>query len=218
MNVDAPVVTRRIVNADNTNEFIEDTKRNQYIPNKELKKQVLQALIHCHIQLGLCFSTDPPFLNISFSNQITSHLMTPHNVLRQQSNANKIDKLSEKVPENITTTVEGEIKSYSSKTALEMVDLLMSLYNLTYSYVGPSPPEWYGVAAPFLTFISAFNNRMNEVRTVCDTMPISKTANETKAIKVSQYGLSPAHHCTVYWMAFHSLLTRGLQWLNLLDH
>lgn len=121
MNVDAPIVTRRIVNADNTNEFIEDTKRNQYIPNKALKKKVLQALIHCHIQLGLGFSTDPPFLNISFANQITSHLMTIHNVLRQQSNANKIGKLSEKVPENLTTTVEGEIKMYSSKTALEMV-------------------------------------------------------------------------------------------------
>lgn len=204
MNVDAPIVTRRIVNADNTNEFIEDTKRNQYtrIPNKELKNQVLQSLIHCHIQLGLCFSTDPPFMNISFSNQITSHLMTLHNVLRQQSNANKIGKLAEKVPENLTTTVEGEAKSCPSKTALELVKVIMSIYGLTYTYVGPSPPEWYGVAAPFLTFMSAFNDRMNEVRTGCDTMPISKTATETKAIKVSQYGLSPAHHCLLDGISF----------------
>lgn len=66
----------------------------------------------------------------------------------------------------------------------------------------PNPPEWNGVAAPFLTFISAFNNRMNEVRTGCDTMPISKTATETKAIKVSQYGLSPAHHCLLDGISF----------------
>lgn len=161
-----------------------------------------KLLIHCHIQLGLGFSTDPPFLNISFANQITSHLMTIHNVLRQQSNANKIGKLSEKVPENLTTTVEGEIKMYSSKTALEMVAHIMSLYGLVYAYDGPNPPEWYGVAAPFLTFISAFNNRMNEVQTGCDTMPVSKTANETKAIKVSQYGLSPAHHCLLDGISF----------------
>lgn len=78
----------------------------------------------------------------------------------------------------------------------------MSLYELEYTYVGPSPPEWYGVAAPFLTFMSAFNNRMNEVRTGCDTMPISKTATETKAIKVSQYGLSPAHHYLLDGISF----------------
>lgn len=72
-----------------------------------------------------------------------------------------------------------------------MVSLIMSMYGLVYAYEEPNPPEWYGVAAPFLTFISAFNNRMNEVRTGCDTMPVSKTATETKAIKVSQYGLSP---------------------------
>lgn len=33
-------------------------------------------------------------------------------------------------------------------------------------------------------------------------MPISKTANETKAIKVSQYGLSPAHHCLLDGISF----------------
>lgn len=108
------------------------------------------------------------------------------------------------MPEYLTTTIEEEVKRYSSKTALEMVTLIMSMYNLNYTYVGPSPFEWYGVAAPFLTFISAFNNRMNEVRTGCDTMPISKTANETKAIKVSQYGLSPAHYCLLDGISFPS--------------
>lgn len=57
--------------------------------------------------------------------------MTLHNVLRQQSNANEIGKLSEKVPENLTTTVEGEAKSYPSRSALNMVKLIMSLYGLT---------------------------------------------------------------------------------------
>lgn len=202
MNVEAPVVNRRIVNADNINEYIEDTKRNQYTPNEALKKQVLQGLIHCYIQLGLGFSADPPFLNISFANQITSHLMTIHYVLRQGFNANKIGKLSEKIPENLVTTIDGEAHSFPSKTAIELVSFLMSLYELNYTYVGSNPSEWYGVAAPFLTFISAFNNRMNEVRTGCDTTPISKTATETKAIKVSQYGLSTAHHCLLDGISF----------------
>lgn len=43
---------------------------------------------------------------------------------------------------------------------------------------------------------------MNEVRTGCDTLPISKTATETRAIKVSQYGLSPAHHCLLDGISF----------------
>lgn len=86
--------------------------------------------------------------------------------------------------------------------AANLVRHLMSLYDLQYAYVGANPPEWYGVAAPFLTFMSAFNNRMNEVRTGCDTMPISKSATETKAIKVSQYGLSPAHHCLLDGISF----------------
>lgn len=128
--------------------------------------------------------------------------MTLHNVLRQQSNANKIGKLADKVPENITANVDGENKTVETIKALNIVQVSMSLYNLTYTYEGPSPPEWYGVAAPFLTFMSAFNNRMNEVRTGCDTMPISKTATETRAIKVSQYGLSPAHHCLLDGISF----------------
>lgn len=128
--------------------------------------------------------------------------MTLHNVLRQQSNANKIGKLAEKVPESLTATIEGEAKTFDAKAALDLVKVTMSLYGLDYKYDGPSPPEWYGVAAPFLTFMSAFNNRMNEVRTGCDTMPISKTATETRAIKVSQYGLSPAHHCLLDGISF----------------
>lgn len=39
-------------------------------------------------------------------------------------------------------------------------------------------------------------------RTSCDTITISKTANETKAVKVSQYGLSPAHHCLLDGISF----------------
>lgn len=202
MDVAAPVVTRRIVNADNVNEYIEDTKRNQYTPNKALTKSVLQGLIHCHIQLGLGFVNDPPILNISFANQITSHLMTVHNVLRQDSNANKIGKLAEKVPANLVVNIDGQAHTLNSTDAIKLVEVLMSLYELKYQYVGANPPEWYGVAAPFLTFMSAFNNRMNEVRTGCDTMPISKSATETKAIKVSQYGLSPAHHCLLDGISF----------------
>lgn len=202
MDVAAPVVTRRIVNTDNVNEYIEDTKRNQYTPNKILKKSVLQGLVHCHVQLGLGFVTDPPFLNLSFANQITSHLMTLHNVLRQESNSNKIGKLSEKIPAQLVVTVEGQAFSLSSVDAAKLVKILMSLYDLHYEYVGANPPKWYGVAAPFLTFMSAFNNRINEVRTGCDTMPISKSATETKAIKVSQYGLSPAHHCLLDGISF----------------
>lgn len=202
MDVSAPVVTRRIVNADNVNEYIEDTKRNQYTPNKALKKSVLQGLIHCHVQLGMAFVNEPPFLNLSFSNQITSHLMTLHNVLRQASNTNKVGKLAEMIPSQLTVTVDGAPFTTPSQEAAKLVKYLMSIYGLEYVYVGANPPEWYGVAAPFLTFMSAFNNRMNEVRTGCDTMPISKSPTETKAIKVSQYGLSPAHHCLLDGISF----------------
>lgn len=51
-----------------------------------------------------------------------------------------------------------------------------------------------GLINPYITFMTAFNHRMTEVRTGTSRFQVGKAGNVIKEVAVSQYGLSASHH------------------------
>lgn len=47
--------SRQVVDSDNPNLLIAESKRNPYVPDKALKARVLSALCHIHEQAAICF-------------------------------------------------------------------------------------------------------------------------------------------------------------------
>lgn len=183
-----------LVHVDRIKEALPESRRNQYKPNLDLKRNVISAILHSHVRACVLFKVPGQSLNISLMSQLTNHLVSLHHSLRQASNPTRVGRIGEKISE-VLTIHDGE-NEYSCKKEdiSNMMILIFRAYELEYKFTGNTPPEWYGVASPYFTFLSGFTHRMNEVRTGCEYFPVGKVDDKVQVARVSQYRLSAAHH------------------------
>lgn len=185
---------RVIMSADNITEVIPDVKRNQYVVNKDLKSRVLRAILYVHMQLAKSFTVqDRLFLNITVMSQISSHLLTVHTILRQISNVNGGGRVESNVGESITIHFADNERSVGINAAKSAVTKVFQAYVLQYILESQNKDHWYGMIAPLMTYIVAFNLRMNEVRVGCGQFTVVKKDSKTLNIRTSEYRLIGKH-------------------------
>ena len=185
---------RVIVNPDNINEVLPDVRRNQYTVNNQLKGTVLTALIHVHIQFAKLFDVMEELYNITAMAQITSHIATLHTALRQTTNPRSGGAVDSKISDELSIHWGATTKTASTAALRTRMIDVFTAYELNYSAENFGPNHWYGMISPFLTFMTAFPLRMNEVRTGCDQFTVGKSNNRIQTVRVNQYGLDGKHH------------------------
>lgn len=191
MEVDAQP-KRLLVNIDDPSKSVPEARRNQYQVNPTLKSSVVQALIHAHTQLCKAFTlSEAELLNISLTTQVTSVLCTPHLILRQSSNAT--GKLGDKIGENYFIHKGQQSVTVKKIDVHELVTKVFETYGLRYSDQ-PFLAPWLGMIAPYLTFMSCFKHRMDEVRSGVGKFPIGMSGINTLMADLTQFGLNSSHH------------------------
>ncbi|KAG8266652.1 hypothetical protein J6590_066768 [Homalodisca vitripennis] len=185
---------RILVNIENPGVAVPETRRNQYQPNKAQKIAVVTAIIHAHTRLCALFGlTEAEIYNLSLSMQVTSVLNTIHQILRQTANPAATGRINDKVV-NYQIHVGDTARTVEKEVAHKAVREIFLVYGLNYNQP-PFPPPWIGAAGPFLTFMSCFKHRMDEVRTGVGKFPIGKnTQGNQLCADLQQFGLNPTHH------------------------
>lgn len=193
MEVDAQP-KRLLVNIDDPSKSVPEARKNQYQFNPILKSSVVQALMHAHTQLCRAFNlTEADLFNISLTAQVTSVLCTVHHIFRQTSNPNATGKLSEKVGESYTIHRGANQHLLPRVQAHDQVIKVFEVYGLRYNDQ-PFPAPWLGMIAPYLTFMSCFKHRMDEVRSGEGKFPIGMSGVNTLMADLTQFGLNSSHH------------------------
>lgn len=186
---------RILVNIENPTTEIPEARRNQYVLNEQLKANVLTALIHAHSLLctgfGLAWNT---MNNISATTQVTSIMHTIHTVLRQQANPQPKGSVHTKVVNNFTIKLHGVIKEVPKEDAMNLVRDIFRMYGLEYTQA-PFPAPWIGMMAPYITFMSCFKHRFDEVRNGVSKFEIGKNqVGDTLLADLGQFGINSSHH------------------------
>ncbi|KAG8314136.1 hypothetical protein J6590_053364 [Homalodisca vitripennis] len=163
-----------------------------------------ETLLHCqkigvtvpdaHTRLCALFGlTEAEIYNLSLSMQVTSVLNTIHQILRQTANPAATGRINDKVV-NYQIHVGDAARTVEKEVAHKAVREIFLVYGLNYNQP-PFPPPWIGAAGPFLTFMSCFKHRMDEVRTGVGKFPIGKnTQGNQLCADLQQFGLNPTHH------------------------
>lgn len=112
---------------------------------KALKSWVLSALCHIHEQGTLLFQIIGEINNLTVASQLTNHLLTMHNSIRQRENSKGGGRIFEKVQPTLTIHYGATNKEVNSATLMEMVQAVFLAYGLTYQHVAGKPPAWLGV-------------------------------------------------------------------------
>lgn len=134
--------------------------------------------------------------NITAMSQVTSHIHTLHTVMRQEANPRGGGRVALNLGEQLTVHYGATTKIAATMAIKTETADIFNVYGLEYNEQAAGRDGWYGMMAPFLTFTTCFNLRMNEVRNGCDQFTVSKDrdTNTIRSVRVSQYGLSGKHH------------------------
>jgi len=194
------VIKKIRVNADDTEEEMNDQRRGRIQLNPDQKTNVLRWIIACHIQLTALLTdasveNDQLLNDIHVSQQVTSIFSTSHSCLRQT--ANGVGSLNKTMSEkNHQIQLGGnKLKMVPHVTCMELVKQIATSFKLEYSKPDKKDNNhWYGTAAPIIDFINMFRTRVNELRMGHSSFIIKKDSDKVKTVTVSQYGFWSAHH------------------------
>ncbi|BES98457.1 Hypothetical protein NTJ_11272 [Nesidiocoris tenuis] len=191
VDMESPAPTKKIVNVDDPSEERPDVRRNQYLPNQGLKKQVVAFLVHAHLkvgnQLGVTDLTD-----LTKWTNVSSVIANAHTALRQEANPAGRGKIGEKLKDILGE--DGKTIKLNVEDLKTTIRGLAASFDLHYTYNPNNREHWWGMAAPFLSFMKLFKHRLNEVRNGSEYFPIHKSLTEIKQVGIRQYGLNGAHH------------------------
>lgn len=133
--------SRQVVDIDNPNLLIAESRRNPYVPDKVLKAKVLSALCHIHEQAAQQFQVLGELNNLTVASQLTNHLLTMHHSLLQKENAKGGGKIFDKVQPALIIHYGATNKEVASESLMEMVRSVFQAYGLTYQHVAGKPPS-----------------------------------------------------------------------------
>ncbi|CAB0018096.1 unnamed protein product [Nesidiocoris tenuis] len=188
---DVPIPKKKIVNVNDPNEERPDVRRNQYLPNQALKRQVVAFLVHVHLAVGeLLGVTD--LNDLTRWTNVSSVVANAHTALRQEANPAGCGKIGEKLKDILGD--DGKTVKLKVADLKNTVKEIAASYDLHYQYNPNNRHHWWGMAGPFLSFMNLFKHRLNEVRNGCEYFPDHKSATEIKQVGIGQYGLNGAHH------------------------
>jgi len=181
-----------------------EARRNPYTPDAAVKSRVLRALVHAHVYFAKLFSVSGGMSNITTMTQISSHILTLHNISRQAANVSSTGRISEKCGGAFTIHHNNVQKSLANglETLLPVWQRICKAYELTYAWVNNKPPEWVGVMTPFLAFSAAFMKRMAEVRGGCLYLPVGKDGDQMTVIDIHQFLLDASHQVLLDGITF----------------
>nr|QPL15348.1 nucleoprotein [Hymenopteran orthomyxo-related virus OKIAV175] len=193
---------RVIVDYQNPNQEIIDSKKPQVPQDKPKKSKVMRFIATTHLLIIRKFYTEPDYMDLDIGNQIHNISFTSYTILRQRYNS------TGGTLENRIATTDFKITDGQERTVPKDVILKLMLENannngIPFGKYGQDDPEnWYGIANPIYNFLSGFALRKKELRLGHGLMPIEKRDNQEKSVQIAQYGVYGVHHVLCEGISF----------------
>ncbi|CAB0013726.1 unnamed protein product, partial [Nesidiocoris tenuis] len=93
---------------------------------------------------------------------ISSIISNAHTALRQEANPAGRGQIGEKLKDILGA--DGKTIKLKVDTLKATIKALAATYDLHSTYNPNNRDHWWGMAAPFLSFVNLFKHRLNEVR------------------------------------------------------
>nr|QMP82211.1 nucleocapsid protein [Coleopteran orthomyxo-related virus OKIAV184] len=222
IDMDVPMQTTPEVRKRKANEFqnvdldtgedLPNPKRRTLELNEGIKIQALKAMLAGYRNLKLAIlgadnDKNPEYCyNISISNQITSIMMTLHNIRRQRVNRpGEVPTLESKARlRSFKVSYKGDF-SISFDSAMKNWENAIREAGLEYKkFEQGSNENWIGTMSPYLSYHAGFQLRMKELRMGHGKIITGKTAEGgIQGTPISSMGLNGSHHILLEGISYN---------------
>ncbi|RZF36428.1 hypothetical protein LSTR_LSTR010848 [Laodelphax striatellus] len=178
------------------------------LPNKRInldlghKGSVLKWIVTCHLRL-LKVLKEKDYNDLHLGTQLTSAITTTHNILRQEANGSGA-VLAEKAANGFNIKWGNKEINLSLENMKALLNQTAACFGLGYKKATSDETTWYSTAAPYLTFLIGFNQRLKEIRAghTMLAMPENTPAAERYKYNIRYYGFNQAHSVLMDGISF----------------
>nr|QMP82240.1 nucleocapsid protein [Coleopteran orthomyxo-related virus OKIAV158] len=213
----------RLIDPDDGSE-INTAKKARYELQPHIKDIVLRfiTLSHYIFYCQLIPSGNPSLLNISIGTQIMNIVFTIYTVCRQEGSSIPSSMTAKITQGNPKWTHLGQSYNADVKTLIQAMKVCAEVCGLSFNKSSASQPpsgssststddpmtglitgdKWFGVAGPFLNFLTGFSLRLKELRLGHSEFPFKKSRGQSISYPTSRYGLNRTHHILLEGIRF----------------
>lgn len=206
----APPVKKSTTFIQKTKDFLQKRKAGETSepPSKRInldvghKGSVLKWIVMCHLRL-LDAIKQKNYNNLHLGTQLTSAITTTHNILRQEANGDE-SKLAEKAAKGFLIKWDKKEVTLSLENMRSLLEQTAACFNLGYKKATDEQNMWYSTAAPYLTFLIGFNQRLKEIRAGHTMLPMPENTSPSERYKynIRYYGFNQAHSVLMDGISF----------------
>lgn len=144
------------------------------------KSDVMDAIVIAYIRIADKLVTETlsacrVYRNIQLGDQIMNAIYSAHTMKRQEANG-YVGNISNHKEKEVTLHCEDITKVIKLTEVADILEKAFNLFNLQYSKPRDGDKNhWFGIAAPFLTYLCAHKLRRDELRVGHATMPVKKS-------------------------------------------
>ncbi|CAK9833180.1 hypothetical protein ANTRET_LOCUS9903 [Anthophora retusa] len=166
---------RVVVDANNPEKVVPDTKKPQVPQEVEKKSKVIMFIAHTHRRILGLFDL--------FCTRQGSGFGRPGTDYKVSFRGREYTKGRDAIHQVVFETAQEQGVPFAH-------------------YTQNSPQNWYGIAGPLLNLLSGFAMRRKELRLGHHQMPLVKRENQERVVNVAQYGIYGCHHILCEGISF----------------